>query len=467
MKRWKSLLLAGSVAMVSVVVIFCGRSTHEPPPNILLITVCSLRQDHLGFYGYRRATSPHLDALAESATVFSNAYTHVPWTKPSTIALMTGRYPIPRPARESLPQLLQAQGYATYGIIGTNMVRKAAQMDKGFDGFQDHQDLETGHDSATVPANIIVDTGLKVLADHDSERRPIFLWLFFKDPHWPYLPPEPFLEKFINDDFYGEHREQLKINDDWAQSIGGLGKARITKDGKKAVRNNKKNVYLTEKADYIARYDAEIAFMDSQLGRLLSSLHDSGEYDDWLIAFSADHGESHGEDNYYFDHGYSLFDADSKIPLVVKFPGQTRPVRRPEVASIADIYHTIAEVAGATYPPLPPSDLDGRSLSARTLDDGERMIVLENQPAITNQPNWERFVAVIDDSYKLVLNLSKNTQTSYRIDAGGRYAELDGPIQLPRHVESRMRDHIRLFKIDEKIDREATVKELRSLGYLQ
>jgi arylsulfatase A-like enzyme len=135
-------------------------------PNILLLTVCSLRQDHLGYYGYSRNSSPTIDKLAGISTCFKNCYTNIPWTKPSVSALMTGKYPgtIKNDGEEiSLVSLLNSTGYKTCGIVGTNVVRDSVKMNLGFSSFFDNYNLKTSKDSHTVQADTVVNKAIEWL----------------------------------------------------------------------------------------------------------------------------------------------------------------------------------------------------------------------------------------------------------------------------------------------------------------
>lgn len=319
MRQKTSFLIIISFALLSTIAYFryfrqAGDKQPVKKPNILLVTVCSLRQDHLGCYGYQRSTSPNIDNLARTATIFKRSYTHIPWTKPATIALITGKYPSPDVGVDesvALPSLLHSIGYFTCGIIGTNIVRDGANADIGFDIFLDHRNLTTSKDCNTVQADTIVDRALETLGNIEPGKQPVFLWLFFKDPHWPYLPPFNYREKFMNDSLYGRQSQELTINTDRNNSIGGIGKARLSK---------KNGSFFTDKAYYIAQYDSEILYMDSQFGRVVEYLKQKSNYEDWVVIVLSDHGESITEDNYFFDHGYKLTEGLVRIPLIVKLP---------------------------------------------------------------------------------------------------------------------------------------------------
>ncbi|MBU3912394.1 MAG: sulfatase [Candidatus Omnitrophica bacterium] len=432
-------------------------------PNILLITVCSLRQDHLSIYGYPRLTSPNIDKLAETSTLFKNSYTHIPWTKPSTIALMTGKHPsLFTNNGETLSELLQTAGYFTSGIIGTNMVHKAAKMDVGFDVFLDNRDLKTGQDHATVQADIIAERAKEFLSQEQIKRSPVFLWLFFKDPHWKYLPPLPYKHKFLNDLLYSQQFQQLVINKDLNDSIKGIGRARL---------KDPNGEFITNKAYYISQYDAEIFFMDTQLGKIINYLKETGRFDDWMIILVADHGESLGGDDYFFNHGYKLSQGLIKIPLIVKFPGQKRAKVRDDLVSIRDIYPTVVEVLGMTRDAKEGvgADIYGQSLLLKKGDwlkifkRNPRKIALENSWGHENEHT--RSLGCIWDSYKLIWNQTTNEKKLYSLLGQETLVERYNSSQ--QKLINDMSEFILNFFSNRDVAQSNNIDELRSLGYLQ
>ena len=176
----------------------------------MLITVCSLRQDHLSCYGYPRLTSPNIDQLAKTSTLFKNCYTHKPWTVASTRALLTGKYPtasLDTDKEVKLTELLQSIGYNVVGVMGTYAVKKV-NLDVGFDQFygpNDPGNIEaTWYSPNKVRADVVVNKAIEILRSETANTNPIFLWLFFKDPHWKYIVPDPYKEMFIDDELYTE-----------------------------------------------------------------------------------------------------------------------------------------------------------------------------------------------------------------------------------------------------------------------
>jgi len=427
-------------------------------PNILLITICSLRQDHLGCYGYRRNTSPNIDALANTSNIFKNCHTPIPWTKPSVIALLTGKYPLPGVLVENQPALskrLHSAGYLNLAIVGTEVVREVAKADVGFDIFLDNSSLKTSKDKHTVQADTIVNEAQALLDKHQNSNQPVFLWLFFKDPHWPYMPPPGYGDKFINDDLYASQRQELFVNEHFHNSIGGIGEARLSKS---------KARFFTDKAYYISQYDAEIRYLDSEIGRIITYLKENRHYDDWVIVLLSDHGESLGEDNYFFDHGYKLSEATTKIPLIIKLPRQTKKRVVNYSVSICDLYPTLMKLAGLDRN-LSKDNPGGENILSKNTYRKDRAILLENAPEF--EDTKEKLEGCIWKPYKLIHNIATEEKTLYNISKGEeRLADKDG---LNLRVTETMNGFITsFFKSNKthKIDSSGNLEALKSLGYL-
>jgi arylsulfatase A-like enzyme len=315
--------------------------------NVLLITIDTLRADHLGCYGYRRATSPQLDAFARRGTVFEQAYTYWPKTRGSFVAIMTGRlasqsgygksHPLLLEWNATLAGVLRGAGYQTAAVVDNPNVAGSLGYAKGFDRYR-----ETWEEKALATemdrARAITDDGVRFLRAARPEQ-PYFLWLHYVNPHAPYEPPPPFDQAF--QDAEASRGPRLRpvetfhggVPKQWASPGKTLGW-------------------------YVARYDGEIAAVDAEVGRLLEALDATSGHERTLVIVSSDHGESLGEHEYYFDHGEDLFDPSLRIPLLVAGPG-VRPGQRSDVlASTLDFVPTVLDALKVSYPP----DLAGESL---------------------------------------------------------------------------------------------------------
>jgi arylsulfatase A-like enzyme len=316
--------------------------------SVLLITIDTLRADHLGIYGYRRNTSPHIDALGRQGTVFDAAFTFWPKTRGSFVMIHTGRrpsqngysrrHPVLLGLNPTIASVLGKAGYLTTAVVDNPNV--AAQYGYG-EGFERYR--ETWEEAALATemdrARAITEDGIHFIQNARPER-PFFLWLHYVNPHAPYTPPPPYDTAFL--DAESRTGPALPIVRDFH---GGIPK-------QWAVAGRHRSAY------YVAQYDGEIAAVDHEVGRVVAALQASAMGGRTVVVLTADHGESLGEHGYYFDHGEDLFDPCLRIPLVIVAPGAPGGRRAPSLASTLDLMPTILDVAKVSYPP----DLAGVSL---------------------------------------------------------------------------------------------------------
>jgi arylsulfatase A-like enzyme len=325
-------------------------STPAPKerPAVILITIDTLRPDHMSVYGYARATTPRLADWAAEGAVFEQAYTYWPKTRGSFIAMMTGRtagesgYSAKHPEIHSfnptLAETLRKEGYDTAAFVDNANVAGSLGFARGFGTY-----LETWADEAlkdeVARTEAITRRGIefiKAKAAGDG----YFLWLHYVNPHAPYTPPAPFDAAFT-DRPKGDRR--LKVVDgffggvsrQWAESMPGK----------------------TRLSDFVNAYDGEIAYSDVQVDEVLKALDANGGLSRATVIISSDHGESLGEHDYYFDHGANLFDPVQRVPFIVLGHGAT-PVRSQVLVSTLDIMPTLLDAARVSF----PSGLAGRSV---------------------------------------------------------------------------------------------------------
>jgi arylsulfatase A-like enzyme len=321
----RGLLVAGGLALALAAGLLLLRSpaprapsAPREKPNVIVYLVDTLRADHLGLYGYERDTSPVLDRWAADAVVFDRAYAPSSWTKPSTVSLLSGLGPLRHRVEDRLDVIpsevvllserLAEAGWTTEAVVTNPNVLPLWGFDRGFGAFED-----------------IDSRGLRTRADHVLDHvidrigalgdEPFFFYVHLFDPHTPYEPPPPWDEKF-------PPRSDDPIERD------------------------------------VSAYDAEIAFGDDQLQRLLDALKKQGIYDDTVLVFVSDHGEEmqeHGRKG----HGKSLFQEVVRVPLLIKLPGGAHAGERVAArVTLTDVVPTLLDVLGEPV----PAGLDGRSL---------------------------------------------------------------------------------------------------------
>jgi arylsulfatase len=325
--------------------------------NILLLTVGTLRADHLGCYGYPRETSPSVDSLAAEGVLFLNAYAQRPKTSPSFATTMTGAYPqyhgvrragrVLPDAAYTMAEMMKDLGYATCGVVTDKSLSPEIGFDQGFDEYF------FGHSGARE--------GSKIAIEWLSENRskPFFLWVHHADPHAPYEPPPPYDESFVG--VVGalrgcESRGARGGENSGSRSDAGRGDRTraleiVRPGGLGGVFGDLIIDGPLDRDYYISQYDGEIAFTDGRNGELLSALRALGSDDSTLVVFTSDHGESLGEHDYYFRHGLFAHDASARIPLVVSLSGVVEGGAVDDgVVESVDLLPTILDIIGAEVP---------------------------------------------------------------------------------------------------------------------
>jgi len=299
------LVLAGSSCTLAA-----SSPSGHTAANVILITIDTVRADHLGCYGDTDVHTPTLDGLARDGIVFERAISQVPLTWPSHAAILTGTYPFQNGVQDftgqpldekfrSVAQVFKQQGYTTGAVVSAFVLDRSWGLARGFDFYDDTFPATTFQqkDIGLVDrkAGESVTRALKWLNRAGGSQRPFFFWLHLYDPHSPYDPPEP---------------------------------------------------YRTQYRSHL--YDGEISYADHELGRLISWLKQSQLYQRSLIVFLSDHGESlgdHGEK----EHGFFVYNSTTHIPLIVKPPAGRgfRPGRVTRPVETIAVAPTLAQFAGS------------------------------------------------------------------------------------------------------------------------
>ena len=362
-------------------------------PNVLLIILDTVRATELSLYGYPKETTPALERYGREGVVFDQAVSTAPWTLPSHASIFTGHYPSDlstgwrTPLDDTYPVLAEAfrnRGYATGGFVA-NLIYATYEhgLDRGFMHYEDHPfGWGTLFRDATLSRRVLDTRTLRELigTDESANRktapmvtrefldwqsrtggRPFFAFLNFYDAHDPYLPPEPWFEKFA-----GHPRAN-----------------RLSPLRRFGMRERRELVTPNQVAEEVAAYDGAIGYIDHTLDQLFTDLDREGLLDRTVVVVTADHGEELGEHGIFF-HGHTLYIQALHVPLLVFGPGVPTGLRVEQPVSLRDLAATVEDIAGLGSTAFP-----GHSL-ARTWSgaDGQDSPALSMVQRGIRLPRW-------------------------------------------------------------------------------
>ncbi len=320
---------------------------YSPAPeglNIILVSLDTLRADHLSSYGYHRNTSPHLDQLAQDGVLFEHVYAQSPWTLPSHMSMLFSLntaahqvYMYNQSIDKSIPSLgsyLKGKGYLTTAFTGGGYMSSIYGFPKGFDRYDEPAEKQPD-DYRAREAEYLFHTASDWLTRNQDKK--FFLFLHTFQIHGPYECPPPWNKSFLAD---GHKWDQINLKD----KLETAGTAH--------------SLSPKEIENIIALYDAEILYTDEILIKpLIRHLKELGIYDRTVLIFTSDHGEEFYEHSGWL-HGDTLYNEQIKVPLVIKLPqSQSAGTRIPAKVRLIDIMPTILDLAG-----IKPAHIDGKSL---------------------------------------------------------------------------------------------------------
>jgi arylsulfatase A-like enzyme/Flp pilus assembly protein TadD len=401
-------------------------AANKSAPNVIVITIDTLRADHLGCYGYKRLRTPNIDSLAADGVRFERAYTPVPITLPAHTVIFTGTYPTLNGMHDfsanrlgaqppTLAALLRDKGYATGAVVASGVLDSRFGLNRGFDFYYDHFDFnrlqESNLDDMERPGNIVADEALSWLSKNYTKR--FFLWMHLYDPHYPYRPPAPYGEE------YKSHP-----------------------------------------------YDGEIAFADEQVGRVLRFLKEKGLYWRSIVVLAGDHGEGLGEHGER-THGFFIYNSTLHVPLIIHLPENSRTKQSSELVSLADIVPTILQ---ALKLPV-PMQVQGKGLLPTLA--GKRQEEPRSLYTETFLPrlhfNWSELRAIEMGKYHFI-EAPRPELYDLTTDPGelvNLYSQMGGvAAELRSKLHSMIRELTPGEELAEKTGLDPTLMErLKSLGY--
>jgi arylsulfatase A-like enzyme len=325
----------------------------KPRRNVVLISLDSLRADHVGAYGYKRDTSPRFDRFAKDGVLFRNAISTSSWTLPTHLTMFTGRSQVSHgvvvdtlvlsTAVPTLGEIFKDAGYATAGFVSGPYVGGHYGYARGMDTYTDFSASwgKGAEARAAILSPTINEKALAWLDERAAEGReakePFFLFLHYFDIHYDFVPPAPY-DKMFDPDYTG------------------------TMDGRFFIERDDVHAKMDPRdlEHILALYDGEIRFTDEHVGRILDRLKALGLDDDTVVLITADHGDE------FFEHGNkghhrTVYDEVLRIPFALRLPGGEHAGKTvDEQVSLLDVFPTLLDAAGFRV----PSDVEGESLAA-------------------------------------------------------------------------------------------------------
>ncbi|MFQ5718640.1 MAG: sulfatase [Acidobacteriota bacterium] len=380
-----------------------GAETLPARPSILLISIDTLRADHLGVYGYPRPTDEQLRARLGDFDTYDNAYTTLPLTLPSHAALMTGLYPrnlgvlnnhhaLPASAPPTLAGLLADEGYRTAAVVGSAVLSSSTGISRGF-GVYDEPALHGG--ATRRSADDVTERAMSIL---ESAPGPLFLFVHYYDVHPPYFAPD-------------QNRCLLRAGDTLRRILSRRGLDGVAYQ---EVLNRKHDEPIVENGrvvtieEMIVRYDASLLHVTERISRLLDLWNATSHGAGGMVIITSDHGEGLGQHGYW-SHGMTLYDEVLRVPLMIRWPGEGRrgksPRRIERAVSLVDIVPTILDVLHLH---------SSRGLAGRSIRDAQerrgvpfgpvvaqRMRYMNQRPS-AGQRDWRKGdgYAILDGPYK-------------------------------------------------------------------
>lgn len=456
---------------------------HAKRPNVLLIVMDTVHADHLGIYGYQRDTTPNLKELAADSTVYTNAISASDITLSSHASLFTGMYPSwhgaycdPRNAAygraiseryPTVAELLRAAGYQTKGVAANLYLRADFGLERGFDQFRIprpvpmlaaengfmlrrgfRQGLSFLFDTAQFDRLYAmgedINTELFAELSQVDPDRPVFTFVNYMDAHFPYLPPAPYDTRFPG-------RRPATTQDDLETQQHVL----VTGGSAPGYRSH-----------CVSQYDGGIAYVDRQIGQVVSWLKRRGAYENTMIIITSDHGEAFGQ-RQRVGHANSPYQNLLHVALIVKYPGQTRRGTEDRPVSLTDVAPTILETATVSV----PASMQGRSLN----QSADREIYSETFPCPVAHspdcPNGCTARAIFSGPYKFITT-SNGRRELFDLDNDPAEAR-NLYIQQPERA-TQLSDRLSLWmKSMPQASREThtlspeDLRRLKSLGYVQ
>ncbi len=431
MRLFRSVTTLGFLVLAFLVVylglVLFGDS-RRARPNVIFLAVDTLRADHLGCYGSTLGASPRIDELASRSTRFTRTLSPSNMTSSSFASFLTGTYQKTHgivqlsntgyrldSGLKTLAEYLKEEGYATLGAVSAfHLDGELSGFGQGFDQYLDY-DGKDPKQRAAVTTDRVLDM-LDQWRRGPDGKKPLFLFVHYFDPHWPYTPPPPFDTRY----WTGERPPNELV---LSTSVEDEPQQRNWKEF------------------FVSQYAGEVAYCDRELGRLLDGLDARGLSDHSLVLFTADHGENLGEHDLYFNHS-RMYREVTNVPLLIRTPDSSQGRVVDALAQGLDIMPTALDFAGASVSPR-ESLIEGKSL--RPLLEGRRKFVHRE---IYSEAAGEKEAVVQNRTHKLGYQLLPflREEESYELyDVAADPAEAHDLASKRSEVLDLLKDRVRGF----------------------
>lgn len=416
-------------------------------PNVIIITIDTLRADRLGCYGNKRNTSPNIDRFAQKGVLYENAISQAPWTLPSMMSMYTSLYPSHVGAKDihsnfmnellTLPEFMKNNFYNTIAVVSHIVVSKVYGFSQGFDTFNQKHIAQVDE----ISSEIITQQAVEYISKNKAEK--FFLWVHYFDPHQNY-------------------RNHAEYN----YSDGYAGPLPANLDNEKL---NEMTSSLNEKdIEYVKSvYDEEIAYTDKHIGRLLDSIDKFGLGNDTIIILTSDHGEEFMERG-RFGHGTSLYRELTHVPLIIYNPlnNSMRGKRVSKHVEIRNIAKTILELSS-----INEDIFQGVNLLDYEKLNLDHIVISENY----GFQKGNRTEAIIYQNWKLINNANSQVSELYQIDrdkneTNNIYTMNNEEINIQKEKLQSIISMINNNNEEDSDESELSkedIKQLKALGYIQ
>ena len=459
-RHWKYALYGVLVLALLVGVFYCIKWWQGKKPNVLLISIDTLRRDHCTPYGYERNTTPSLKMLAEQGAVFDLAYSPSATTAPSHVTMLTSLYPVSHQVLDNgwiltekaytLAEHLGAHGYQTAAFVSSSVLDKKFGFAQGFTLFDDDfssskstvyqkfwDDLPEGLDRRAD------DTTRKVidwLKQHRDPDQPFFLFIHYFDPHDPYVPPKEILSK-------------------------------LRPKGKR----------LTKLENQILKYDGEIKFTDREIGKLLGTLEQLGLTEETLVVVTSDHGEGLGQHDHMY-HSINIYEEQVRVPLIFRYPAAIPAGSRfSEPVELVDLIPTILDLSNVTSKGFSSQGQNlAKALRGKATLDADRPVYLYRKKFkghcrkdLSGKPIWleaDKY-GIRWENWKYIEGKAEKTKELFNFaedpfelkNITGIFPEKG--IELSSHIKDWKKDKFR-HEADGSVISDEDLKRLEALGYI-